>query len=124
MPPNLHQESVNHLPDSLDLGVDACYHLQIQTHDGSDQHSVLQFFKKCAEACLGNVTRIYVVSQHLGDDDQPRVNGDAVEAIQQGSLYICYSPMVEPERQDAPDILQIISMVGLPCEAQEPLNTA
>ena len=49
---------------------------------------------------------------HLRDDDQPGVDGDAAEAVLQRRLHVRRSAVVEPQREDAQYVLQVVARPG------------
>ena len=46
---------------------------------------------------------------YLRDDDQPGVDGDSAEAVLQRRLHVRRRAVVEPQRQDAQDVLQVVA---------------
>ena len=59
---------------------------------------------------------------HLGDDDEPGVDGHVAKALLQCGSYVGRGAVAEPQRQQAQDVLQARAPRALTCRAGHPVR--
>ena len=138
VPANVDEQLVDHLPHRTDLCVDPSDHLRITAlplgkHESQSEFADLQDAVSArhgaaaaalpgllpttgTEACGDGLRSC------LGDDNKPRVDSDAVEAVLQRLLHVRQGTVIEPQRQDAQDVLQVVAVVRQPCTLHTPLQ--